>query len=315
MATLNQVSCASNVSNTGFGSCYLDMKNIIGAFIVPNGYTLSSVELNDLYNTLATDKRNVSKLQRIYPIHDFVAVTSNTEDKTVQTFGYGNKAVVREGKMDWSYQFVKGGLALHKALRSFNSNGLWSVLFYDADYNLFGKKVGTGLGGIETDFIWTSPWTPNDGGNFAVYNVQFVFNPEDINENLGFVQADSRLADVKGLEDVEITVTGINGSLAGIVVKIQTASGADLFDVYQTEIANINCWDLTKASGGGAITIASVSASPTTKEWQIFPDNTDPDFPAVGQVAILNLKPTADLELRGISNIESKAPVQVTRPA
>lgn len=307
MAELNQIVCASRVSNTGFGSCFLDMEQIVGAFIVPNGYKLTAVELQTLQATLVADTKVASKLARVYPLGGFVAVTSNTEDKTLQTFAYGGKKVVREGDYDWTFQYTEGGLCLHKALRSFNSNAGWSVLFYDSNFTLFGT-TGADAGAlyaIPAKVLWANPWTPNDGSNTAVYSIQFVFEPRYINEDLAYVAADSSISEISGLQDAQIQLVSWVEATGVAQVKIVSACGTNLYDVYATELAAAGVYTAANKATGGAIAISSVAGVSATKAFNVTVDTADSDFPSGTQGVLLNLAATSVLDAAGIVGYES----------
>lgn len=307
MSKLNQLICANQVANTGFGSCFLDMEQIIGAFIVPNGYSLTAAELLAIQASLTADKKVATKLARIYPVHGFVGVESGTEDKTVQSFPYGGKKVVREGDYDWTFQFTEGGLPLHKALRSFNSNGAWSILFYDEKFRLFGTtgSVAGSLYGIPLKMLWANPWTPNDGSNTAMYKLQVVFEPRYINDALGYAEAGSYLLDVKGLQDAIITKNSWNESTGVVNISIQTQSGTDLSEVYPTELALTAVYKASNASTGAAITISSAVFVSATKSFNVTLATGDSDWPATTEGIIFDLAANSTLESNGIVDFES----------
>lgn len=307
MSKLNQLICASQVANTGFGSCFLDMEQIIGAFIVPNGYSLTAAELLAIEASLTADKKVATKLARIYPVGGFVGVESGTEDKTVQTFAYGGKKVVREGDYDWTFQFTEGGLCLHKALRSFNSNGSWSVIFYDDKFRLFGTtgSVAGSMYGIPLKMLWANPWTPNDGSNTAMYKIQMVFEPRYINDALAYAEAGSYLTEIKGLQDAIITKNTWVEATGVANVSVQTQCGTDLSEVYPTELALTAVWKANNASTGAAITVSSVAYVSATDSFNVTVDTADSDFPAGTQGVLLDLQITATLATNGIVDFES----------
>jgi hypothetical protein len=307
MPNLNELVCAADVANTGYGNCYLDMQQIIGAILVPNGYKLTAAELQTLSTTLAADAKVVNKLNRIYPVGGFLQITDNSEDKTIQTFGYGGKKVTKEGSYDWSFQFTEGGLCLLKALRSFNSNGKWSVLFYDSNFVLFGttgSEAGA-LYGIPTEMIWAAPWKPNDGTNTAMYMIQFNFQPRYINDALGYFQADSTLAEVTGLQDITLTKNTWVEATGVANVTVASTCGTNLGEVYPTELAAAGVWTAVNANTGAAITITSVAYVSATKTFNVTIDTTDPDFPAGTQGILLNLAANSVLEAASIIGFES----------
>ncbi len=307
MANLNQLVCANNVANTGFGNCFLDMKQIIGAFIVPNGFSLTAADLADIQIALTTDTKIAVKLNRLFPVGNFVSVNSGTEDKTTQTFSYGGKKVVKEGDYDWTFQFTEGGLCLHKALRSFNSNGSWSILFYDAEFRLFGTtgSVATSLYAIPTKVLWANPWTPNDGSNTAVYTLQTVFEPRFINEDLAYVAADSYLTDIVGLQDIILVKNSWVEATGVANVTATSRCGTNLYEVYPTEIADVLVWKASNAATGAVITVSSVAGVAATKTFNITVSTADPDFPAGTQGVYLDMETNAVLESKLIVGYES----------
>ena len=317
MANLNELVCASDVANTGFGNCYLDMQQIVGAFIVPNGYKLTAAELQTLQTTLTADSKVVNKLNRIYPVGNFIQITDNSEDKTIQTFGYGGKKVTKEGSYDWTYQFTDGGLCLLKALRSFNSNGKWSVLFYDANFNLFGTTGSEegALYGIPTEMIWAAPWKPNDGTNTAMYSIQFNFQPRFINEDLGFFAAGSYLTEITGLQDVVLTKNTWVEATGVANVTVASKCGTNLGEVYPSELAATGVWTAVNAVTGAAITITSVAYVSATKTFNVTIDTADGDFPAGTQGVLLNLAANSVLEAASIIGFESAGAITLPTTA
>lgn len=317
---LNQLQCSTALKNTGFGTCVLQPGMIIGAFIVPNGYTLAAADLANVTTTVAkltADAKLDSKLSRIYPAGNFEEPSPATEKKTMQTFKYGGKAVVREGDIDWSFQFVQGGLCLHSALRSFNSNGGFSVLFYDANFVLYGVKTAAGgLMGIPTKVLWTEPWDPNDGSAFAKYMIQFVFLPTYINDQLGYVQLDATLPNVVGLQDVRLTTISWNESTGVAIMTAYTACGSvNMGAIYGTALAVVGGWIFKNASTGAVITTSTVTYSAVTGRFTATADTTDPDFPAGTEGVLLDFPAVSGLVAISVSGFESLGPVTLPTTA
>lgn len=129
MATLNAIACASNTGNTGIQQCFLDFKFIQGAILAPKGYQF---DVTALQTNLASGLYNSSRAARLYPIYDFEAPKDGSETKVVQSMSTGQKHVVREGYNQWGFQYVQGGLSLHKNLRLFNGSN-WDFFFIDND--------------------------------------------------------------------------------------------------------------------------------------------------------------------------------------
>lgn len=311
MANLNQIVCTNKVANTGFGNCFLDPANIIGGFIVPNGFLLDAASLADLQVSIELATKEAIKLNRAFPIGNFVAMTDNSEDKTVQTFAYGGKKVVKEGDYDWSFQFTEGGVCLQKALRSFNSNGSWSVIFYDANFVLYGTTGpdANALYGIPLKVLWTSPWKPNDGSNSTVYTIQTVFEPRFINEELAYVQAGSYLDDLKGYQDIILKARTWVEATGALNITAYSRCGTNLYDLYPTELGAVAAFKANNAFTGNAITITSVTANPATKSFDVVIATGDSDFPAAAQGILFDTVDAAALDIINVVGYESAGPI------
>jgi len=63
---LNQLVCATAVSNTGIGNCFLDMEQVIGAFIVPENFELTAAEILDLQASLVTASKSSHQTEQSF---------------------------------------------------------------------------------------------------------------------------------------------------------------------------------------------------------------------------------------------------------
>ena len=302
MANINQIACVQGGANTGYGDCFLNFGTIAGAFLVPKGFQITPAQAADLQQTLQDAAFAATASERIYPIHNLEQITSNSEDKTVQTLGYGGKAVVREGDYDWTFQFIQGGFCLLKALRKFNGAGKY-VLFYDSNGVLFGQKIGDNIAGIPLQFFWANPWAPNDGSNATIYAVQFVFKPKYANDELGSLKADFDLAQIQGLQNVVLKV--LSGAAPAPVVGATTGcDGTNLYDMFASELAVVGNWKATNGATGADLTITSVAEDANASGWTVTVDAADPDYPVDGSI-ILQLADPQTLAAAGVTGFES----------
>lgn len=319
MPKLNELVCATNLKNTGFGSCVIDPGKIMGAIRVPKDKVFTQTELDALRATLDAARLAASKSNRIFPIHNFRAVTDNSEDTVYQTLGYGAQVPIRDGNYRWTFQYTDGALCLSLGLRSHNFQST-SWLFYDDKNLILGWRkldatgAAYGLAGIPATFH-ANKWKVNDGANVAAYTVYFDMDPQYLNDYLGFVQADFAVSEITGLQNINLVQSG--ASAAG-VIKLLAKTGCDgsnLYDLYSTELAAAAAWTAINMSTGAAITISTVAADPNIKGFTITLDNTDPDYPAsgTGQVTINLVDPTAldALDVTGFEGI----PITVLRGA
>ena len=307
MSVLNITNCADDNKNTGFGTCTLDFGAIVGAFIMSRDLEFTEAQLADLRDTL-DEASTDDKPNRIYPIHGFEAITDNTEDPTFQTMASGRAVFIKEGNYNWIFQFIDGGLCLSNKMRSFN-NGNWAALFYDQKGNLFGYKTQNGVGadvikGVPLDTIYTFPWKANDFSNVTMYRTQFSFKPSYVNEQIGFVQADFNLSEVKGVKDVGLTVTApLTAGVVGVNANV-SCGGDDLHATYSTELAVVGAWVAKNKATGALITVTSVVSNATG--WTVTLDTVDVDYPTAGGQLTLSLASAsvlAGLNVEGFEGI------------
>lgn len=196
---------------------------------------------------------------------------------------------------------------MHSSLRSFNSNGKWSALFYDANFNLFGTTgvVAESLYAIPTEMVWAAPWKPNDGSKSAMYTMQFVFQPRFINEMLGVVVATSAITDVVGLQDVVLARNTWVEATGVVNVNAISKCGTNLGEVYSTELALTAVWKATNAATGAVITVSAAAYVASTKTFNVTLDTADTDFPAGTQGILFDLAANSVLESNSIIGYES----------
>lgn len=292
MAVLDKIECTSLGENTGVGSCFLDPKNFIGAFISKKPFSFTATELLDLKTTLQTRAQSATKSTRIYPVHGFEAVEDGTEDKVIETLDYGGKAVVREGDYDLKFRFIQGGICLVKSLRSFNGAGGYAM-FFDKD-TLLGVREGDLLKAIPMQFIWTDPWKVATGSTSAMYNIQFSFKPTYMNEQLGFVKYDFAMNEVQGLKTVILSVLDPENFPVLKIQIIDQCSGENLYDTYETEFETETLWVATDPSDGSAVVVASAVADDALSAWTI--TLTTPSDPVNITLAIASVLAAAGVE-------------------
>jgi hypothetical protein len=299
MNKLHQLDCGTKTKNVGFKGCTLDWKTIAGAFYSDSDRELSPAEVADLQNTLQQAAWADNKLERIYPIHNFLNPTDNTEEPVFQTFADGSKAKVRDGVYDWTFQFTRGGFCLLQALRSHANNGGYA-LFYDKEGKILGKKGRTGgLGFIPLQVFDAAPWRVNTGAATAVYAVHFIFDTEDVNKNAEFVQVDFDLKQVEGLQDVKIVVNHFNKATGVINFNLITeCGGSDLYDTYSDDFT-ASLFNAANAETGGTIAVSNLQKVPVSKSFNM--TLAPGSLPASGFVSVGASMPSdlADANIEG----------------
>jgi len=298
MATLNAATCATNLRNTGTGTCTIDPGLIGGAIKIPDTLIMTQANLDVLETFIRTGLFATLKDDRFFPINDFHTPTDSSEATVWQTFGNGSKKTVRNGRNNWMFQYSEGALCRSNSLQSFNFLGTTTWLFWDVNNLLIGRRVkdstgAWGLAGVPLTFH-ADPWKMATGAEVTKYTVTFDFDPKYINSQLGFVKADFELSDLQGLQNIVIEP---QTTLAAGAVKVRLYSGCNktnLYDKYKAEILAGSIFVLTNTTTGNAIPVTGVADDPNIKGFTISPTVADADYPAIGASLTLDLiSPTA----------------------
>lgn len=271
-----QLNCDTDRRNTGFGTCFLNWKIIIGAFLFDSPRVFTDEEIADLQATLDEAATDDIKANRMFPVHNFVGPTDNSEKVITEKFDYGAEAIVRDGNINWSFQFVDGGACLNNAGRT--HNGPSNVLFYDADNKLMGWNKTSGLSTIPLQYVYFAPFTLPTGSKTTGYMVMFSFLPKYINEEVGFVKAPFDLAEITGLQDIDILLNSFDQDSGVANLTLQAACGAqNIYDLFSGQIAvgSFTAYD----EDGNAVDITSVAPVAGNKTFNVtlnpgqLPDN------------------------------------------
>jgi hypothetical protein len=319
MATINKLTDNTRYGNTGILGPFTDLKNIIGAIIVPKGYEL---DVTTPQATLQALCLNANPLLRGYPVFDFEATKDGSEAKTVQSMATGAKHVVKEGYNDHSFQFVQGGADLQMALRKFNGSD-WDFFYIDGgelnggnSQKLIGivGSTSTKLRAVPTDggYIWSDNLTLNDATKIAEYMIGFVFHQRYLNDQRAFIQLDfDAPTTLYGLAD--ITLSGAGSATPGTYnVTAVTKQGTNLGDKYPTQLAASGMWTAFNTATKAAITVSGVTYDAVNKQFAVVLTTTAPPYPASGTVSI-NLAAPSVLDAAGIKGCESTGAVAITK--
>ena len=279
-----QLNCSKNSKNTGYGSCPLDWGLFLGAFIFDSPRIFTDAELQNLATTLNDAAVDDTKDARMYPIHGFLGPTDNSESVVIEKFPYGAEAIVRDGNINWTFQFKDGGACVNNAGRT--HNGQAYVLFYDrfkAKNRLIGTYNSAGLQTIPLQYVYFAPFKLNDGSKSTGYFVNFSFFPQYINEEVDFIQADFDLSEIAGLKDVKIVLNSFNQNTGVANVTLQSDCGANnIYDLFHAQItrSTFTAYD----EDGNVVAIDTVTPVPGNKTFNIGLHALD--FPASGVVTL-----------------------------
>lgn len=287
---MNQLLCTVALSNTGLSSCYFDPNNIEGVVLIPKGKVFTATEMLTFPATLAAAIANNDITKRIFPIKRFVDFEDKSEENPEQTFGYGGKSKIRQGKYAWYFMYRNGGMSYHKSLYAFDGKQeAFDILFIDAKNNILWGVAGgtnnTGLGGFDLELIDAKNFKLNTGGAATSYGIGFCMeDPSQMNIGSAFYEFPKTmnlLQTLTGLKNIEVTIHTPNA--AGLIkLLLTTSAGAiNLSDVYSTELATASLYSAVNANTQNALTITSVTYAPTTQTFNVLLDTTDADYIAM----------------------------------
>lgn len=302
---INSISCATSIKNTGTGDCTFIPGFVKGWFRVGNNFKVdptvaATPESLKAYMTSLILSDDPS--QRIYPVKGIKSITDSSEDTTFQTFGDGTQVPVRDGFMNFTLQYVDGGMCLHLALRSMNGTG-GKYVFWDQNNVLMGTG-STDADGVRSlvgapALFYENKWKLNDGSNVANFGSFFSIDPYYLNEALAFVPAGFNLGELSGLQTMVLR----QGSVApvGGVIRFKALAGCDYanqFSLYSDELIDETLYIATNKATGAQIDITSVTAtgSGATGEFILTLDSTDPDYPAT-TTALIDIRLVGPTEL------------------
>jgi hypothetical protein len=310
MAKLNKPLCATQYGNTGYGDCFLEPSKFVGAFQVPKDFEISEDDLDDLQAFL-NGKVSAGIGARIFPYHNFIAVTDNTEDITINTTDYGSKIFIRDGFYDFTFRYLKGGVQLHQEIGK-NEGSSKYFLFYDDNGILYGYKSGGALKGIPVDLFKVLPWRVPTGGEAAQYLMRFIINPIYMNKgNLGFVKIDDtfNLFDIAGLQTIELTLEDTIGNNTFHISAATEISGVDIYDAYSTVLGVVGAWVLKNKTTGATIALTSVTANAGNKQFYIVANQAAMNALNPGDIVLLSLVAPTVLSATpyNVDGYESKA--------
>lgn len=292
---LNYFPCALLGANTGVGSCYLDIKNVVGAIIVPSGtsFSQSNTATPSAFITALAAATVAPKTGRAYPIHAFGEIKDGSESAVSEKLGYGVELIVRDGTYKWAFRILKGGFCLSKALRQFNSMNV-DVMFVDSTGLVFGQRnvSSTGVvtfGGVPQYQIYQEPFKINDGSKNTIYMQNFSF-PGNSFDNLGAVQLqESDFETILGLQNITLT-TAVRTTNVTVVGGVAGCVGADLGTTFGSGLAVAALWTLQDSVTGvffdPSTGITSVAYSATTNQYTITANASDPAYHAGNPVNV-----------------------------
>lgn len=312
------VTNTENLYFTSATNSFTDIGGTSTAGTVPVANTTGAAAApGALLAQLKSDMQNDNKALRIYPIPNFFSFKDSSEKAVEQKFDYGQVQTVRDGIMDWQFDFRLGGLNLSNALRSYNGYA-WSFLFVDSKNQLVGTQgvdlTGANtIGAISPIEFYQDPFMPNDGKKLATYTSKFRFLAKYVNELVAYVTTANfdLLSTITGL--IDLTLTGVESATPGTynVTVTSRVGGVNVGALFSTALASSALWTSAADANGLPVTI-------TTVIWNVagyfaIAVTTSGNYPAIGQKIDFNLNGPTELATALVPGYESTGPAVITR--
>jgi|GEM_PF-1898452 hypothetical protein len=272
-----------------------------------------------LQTQLTADSRADNPALRIYPVPNFFNFKDSSEKAVEQKFDYGQVQTVRDGIMDWQFEFRLGGLNLSNALRGYNGYA-WSFLFIDSKNQLVGTQATDSLGiatigAISPIEFYQDPFVPNDGKKLATYLSKFRFLATYVNELVAYVTTApfNIVSVITGL--IDVVLTGAESSTPGTynVTVTSRVGGVNIGALYSTALASASLWVANNTITGTTIAITGVTWNAAGGYFALALTVTSPPYPAIGAQLNINTVGPTELAAALVPGYCSTGAVTITR--
>lgn len=302
--TINTLSCIVSKSNTGFGRCNFLPGLIKMAIFVPKGYFILGTD--DAYTQLAADIMNDNAGARVYPLGQFINFTDQATAAGTQSFNYGTSLTTNDGVPKWLFQILNGSHCLYETMVAAFSRqqAQYDVFFIDSNNFLIGVQTTVtqsdvakdALRGFSMEEIYVPNWSPANSSAVPKYEISFTFGSTlQYRNNLAFIElSDDGLDNFSGLQTVVLSSAILDDNTWGITA-LENCTNTNIGERYGDTFAATDLWSAVNATTGGSITITSVGYNPTTEQYEILLNASDPDYPAIGDPIYINLIPPTEL--------------------
>jgi hypothetical protein len=216
---INIIECgASDLLGTGQQACSFDWNRVKTIEFSSRSY----VYTDDL--TL-TKIREAQQKEDVFIIAGAESFKLVPVEPTVSTSeGSGIETVDGELPYKYDLMFKKKGMNFWKALRRFNSNGLYNVAFYDINGTKIMTQTKSGLiKGFTTAMVFTGQYKGKEGDTSAEFKMTIQLS-DDVTEMERATWVDGGSVDysineLDGYNDVVLTPSPLSTSSTSLVVK------------------------------------------------------------------------------------------------
>ena len=233
MININSQNCDKSQLGTGVVECIIREGRPTGFAAVKKGW---SVPITDTLDLVDLVQQGI-----LIPFTQAVEFTDNTPEKTTEEFQGGNIAVVRNGKPQFAFKFIKG-YPFHAASFSYNSlNNYDFILIFDSGAIMGALSAdGTQFKGLSGGMLNTDTYKFTDGAVNANTPIEFqLTSPIEFNKRGAFVTSEELGFDANselyGIIDTVISGSAAAGTTINATVKALQNSA---FDIEGLDTAN-----------------------------------------------------------------------------
>lgn len=266
MILINQKDCNTTRQNLGLPACILQEGRLTGFTLVPKGWSLP---LTDDFNLAYVNEQ--IQLGNFIPVTGAVEATNNTPEATTEEYQGGVKSVVRNGKPEFTFKFLKGGWKFANALYSYNSFQAYDVLLVFESNAIAGATNDTNFSGFDLGMLNTGTYMFTDGSASASVSVTMqLINQDQFNTDVALLDQSSLdfniNTDVSPITDIVMTGRAdISDNKVYFKAKFRMNQASNLGGI---AIANLRA---TVDGVADTITPASLTYDNLTQEWSFVP--------------------------------------------
>ena len=258
---LNSKDCTTEVLGTGVTECLADVG-------YPKGVILTQKSWSEDASTTIDKDYIVTKVQEgvFIPLVDSTGFEQNTPEATTQEFPDGTMVVVRNGKPQFSFNYVRS-IQFQKIAASLSSYKKYNaILVFDNDV-LFLANNGTNVSGFSLGMFNTNTYTINSGSEvgYTTISMQMLDNKQ-FNEGSVLDPSFDVTNDLNGVIDTVIEGTAASGSDVLVSVKASVNQAVNILGLTDTNFRLI--------VNGTAEAASAVSFNDVSNQYEITPTST-----------------------------------------
>jgi hypothetical protein len=314
---LNIPACGdTGTGNTGFDICKIIRSSAAGGFLADPAFKLTPSDMESVDTIIAALQTATlaARGARVYPLPAYSNAENNNTEATRSAIGNINTATVKtnEGIPGMRMQHYDGEY-IHRKLAAFESQTVrWC--FYDKNFVLFGWYDSDGnfhpydLTEFYVDFVQTGTGAETSKYPYGV-TLKSAFQYKN---RVAFLQLDSRLGDLLGIKDVNLSVFNHTTNVVKIKALVD-GSSTNLIELFNAELDVAGAWSVTKQSDGTAFTVTTYAYDSNNKVMTITLDSTAYTALASAAKIDINLVSAAALDALNVSPYESTGKVTITK--